>query len=244
MSIPIQTTFAQPDPALKFTTLTALIQILNQLVQSQAPEDVTPYIIGSAVPDVDDQDKVWIRKTTLGAPAGTYVFHSGVWVREQPSPSGLIGPFSGNPTLYFGGNGKGLKGPGPIAGDYWGWALMDGQDGRANLSDRFIVGGRMDNVGITGFSGGAWRSNVTGTPLQTGGAAEVTLDADTSFSSDLTVGLHDATGETLDDAGKLYGKVGDGSSNLDVITGNDSPDPIKIVPPFFALAWIQFIGYT
>jgi len=241
--IPVNGAFTAPDPSVDPRTFGQTVQQLNALWTGSISTDISTFIMGVDVPSVDNQIYPWFRINTIGAPVGWYAFRLGVWTREEPPVSARFGFFTGSPGDFFDATGKGLKGVGPIAGDYWGWALMNGKNGTANLSNRFIILGAMDNVGITGFDSN-WRTNVNGVPEATGGVAKITLDADNTYSPDLVIGVHDATGESLDNAGKLYGKLGDGSADLTIVTGNTSPDEISVVPPFFAMALIQFIGYV
>ncbi len=117
---------------------------------------------------------------------------------------------------------------------------MNGNNGTQNWSNRFLIGGGMDNDGIIGFGGGNWRTNIDGEEEATGGEAEITLDADNTYFAGIDVGRHEADGSTSDDAGPLYG-TGTGTT---LGTPNTEPLAISVVPPFVAVAWIQFIGYT
>jgi len=241
MSIPVSITFTTPDPDVAPNTFAAAVLQLNSLIQGSIDETLNSFIMGVAVPNVDDQDKAWIRINTLGNPVGTYVFTQGVWVREEPTVSARFGLFTGDPTDWFDASGRGLKGAGPVALDYWGWALMNGSNGTQNWSNRFVIGGAMDNNGIVGFDD-TWRTNVNGAPEGTGGVAEITLDADSTYSPGLTLGKHDADGE-VDTNGPLYGAGGAGH-DVTLIAVNTDPAPVSVVNPFVAAAYIQFIGYT
>lgn len=241
--------FANPDPSLKFTTLTNIVALLNQLAANAIDTtDFTPYVKGSSVPDVDDQDKVWHRTDVDGEPLGTYIYFNGLWVREPPTPGARIGLYTGDSNL-FDGTGLGIPGPGPIAGDLFGWALANGLNGTANLSNQFIIAGAMDNAGITGFSGGLWRTKVIGGALTQGGTATQTLTADTGYYPDIPAieaGTHwKADGNSRDDAEGLWGDgPGDPIHIQDAIDGNTTPDPFNIVPPFYCMAIIAFRGYN
>lgn len=233
------TTFTSPDPDVVPTTYGESVLGLNAVVTTVINEEVTPYILSIEVPAVEDQDKAWIRKNTLGNPVGTYIFSQGVWVREEPVVSARFGIFTGDPTDLFDSTGRGLKGAGPIALDYWGWALMNGANGTQNWSNRFLIGGGMDNDGIIGFGSGGWRTNINGEEESTGGNAEITLDADNTYFTGIQVGRHEADGSAVDGGGSLYG------TGTDTTLGTPETEPlaISVVPPFVAVAWIQFIGY-
>lgn len=254
MAIPIEIDFASPDPALKFTTVTDLVQVLDALVTAQTAEDITPYIVGDSTPAVEDQDKVWHRlHETSGSPLGTYHYYNGIWVREEPPVGGRISWFAGDPNLFFDANGLGLRTiSGTVAADYFGWQIANGNNGTANLSDLFIVGARMDNSGITGWDDvlNLWRTNIRGHAETVGGEATITTDVNTTYRSardSLEVGKWDAD-QARDASGVLWGlRSGtDDSLNEEIYSGdagNLTPLPIQVVNPFFAMAIIAWIGY-
>jgi hypothetical protein len=246
MPIDVDLTYDNPDPLLKLTDYTDLVALLRLISSASIASDLAVYVKSTATPSIDNQDRVWARLDGSGRPLGTYIFYGGRWVRETPPVSARFGFFTGDPTLYFDGDGRGLTGSGDVAADYYGWQIMNGNNGTPNLSNKFLILGAMDNDGITGFSSG-WRTNVTGTPLGEGGEAEVTLDENTTYIPARNVveaGKYTADGNTQ--GGSLWGDT-NGSTDFNVIdadAGNDDPDPISIIPPFYALAMIQFIGYT
>lgn len=246
MSIPVVGGFGTPDPEAAPTTLTQLITQLNALLTLSINETITPYILGNDVPSVDDQDKVWYRIDDMGRPFGAYVFWNGFWVLPPPPLAAQIGFWAGDPTINFDANGTGLAGPGPVANDTFGWQIMNGFNGTANMSDRFVVCGRVDNFGITGWDPlTGWLTNVTGEPLGVGGEATITLDQDTTYqppADAVTIGQHDATG-SAGGGGPLYGSGAD-FTLIEAVTGNETPDAISVVNPFMALAMLQWIGYS
>ena len=249
MSISAVTSIASIDPTVKFTTPQAYIDQLNNLVTTTIDDTITPYILGSATPGVDDQDKVWHRTDSAGRFLGTYIFYNGFWVLPAPPLGARIGMWSGDPTdaSMWDANGKGLPGAGPIANDTYGWQIANGHNGTANLSDQFIIGARMDNVGITGWDAGTqlWRTNVTGAPLTQGGVAEITTDATNTYrpaTNAITSAKYSADGNVQ--GGALWGDV-NGSTDFTIQAadaGQLAPDAISTVPPFYALAFIAYIG--
>ena len=236
MSTTINLTLGNPDPALKFTNYSDLFTVIRQQWSGSLDIDLSFFIKGNSTPAVEDQDKVWIRTDPEGRPLGNYIFFNGLWVREEPPVSARFGYYIGDPTDVFDGDGNGLPGPGPVALDYFGWHLVNGKDGTADLSDRFIICAHMNDEGSAGWSDG-WRTDVTGTPLGTGGVSEITLDVTNTPA--ITVGLHDATGSS-GSGGPLYG-ITDGTDTT--IGGTTTPGAISVVNPFFAFAFIQFTGY-
>lgn len=243
--IPVTTTLAAPDPLSKFTTVPALATLFNTLLTSTIDEDVTPYIVGAATPNVEDQDKVWHKIDTAGRPRGTYLYYNGAWRQEYTGLPGQARLFFGDPTVNFDINGRGL-----VGGDWDGWHLANGKDAIPNLSNRFLIMGQIDNVDITGFQGTTWHTNINGVAENSGGNATITLDTNNTFrpaTAELKAGLFTSGSDSRDASGPLYGTVGDGTHpETTLITadaGNTTPDAIPISPPFFCLAIAVFVGY-
>lgn len=245
MPIAAVTDFANPDPSIPFTTVGALVNLLRTLVSTVLPADLKPYVTGSATPAVNDQDKAWLRTTANGKPLGTWLFYNGAWRKQYTGLAAEIKTFFGDPAGAFDGTGKGI-----IGGEWDGWQIMNGQNGTANLSNQFIIGGQMDNVGITGYSGG-WRTNILGTPLVQGGVPYITTTADTTYrpaTTAIQAGHFSASGNTPDSSGGLYGSPANpASAPFDLIpadAGKPTPNPIYTVPPFYAFCFCQFVGYA
>lgn len=247
MSLPVTISIANPDPNDNPTTLTELEVIQRTLFTGEVVGDYLPYVTGSSTPAVEDQDKVWHKTDVAGRPLGTFLYYAGAWRREYTGLASEARIFFGDPAFYFDGTGKG------IAGTQWdGWQMMNGQNGTANLSNKFIIMGQMDNVGITGFSGGAWRTNVRGSAEQTGGVANITLTNANTYrpaSSEVTAAHYSADGNARDALGGMWGKdAGDGTGDpftlIPADAGETTPDPISVVNPFFTMAICQFVGYT
>lgn len=158
--------------------------------------------------------------------------------------------YNGDPSVDF--NSDGL---GNIGGTYDGWHLCNGKDGTPDLSDQFPLGGHMNNAGgHVGYDNG-WQSFVDGkTDQKTGGVKDITLNAEDTFQPNgnmakLTVGMYNVAGVTGDASGPLYGDpsvVGaDKRRVLNIESdGNTTPTAIPTVPPFTAIAFIIFVGYS
>ena len=240
MSFPVTIELGNPDPLVPFTNPSDLCTLLRPLLSGSVEQDIQTFVYSYDTPAVEDQGLLWFRLDSDGRLKGVYNFFNAVWVREEPPVSARFGFFTGDPNTYFDASGLGLKGPGPIAMDYWGWALMNGENGTPNLSDRFLIMGAMDNVSVVGYDAGAggWRTGIRGSPEGTGGSAEITL-AEENLPL-LTVGLHDADG-SAPGGGPLYGT---GTGATADIYGSSGPTAVSVVNPFYALALIQFVGYT
>lgn len=253
MSIPVDILLGVPDPEVAPETFTEALDQIRALL-SASLADFSPYIVQSSAPGVDDQDKIWQRTETDGRFVGTYLFYNGFWVLPVPPLGARIGYYSGDPTGQFDGTGLGLPGDGPVALDAYGWAICNGQNQTPNFSDRFLIGGRLDNNGFTGWDPEleVWRSNITGGPETVGGVTEITLDASTTFqpAKDAIRAAHYSAQENArDDTGGIYGKVGSNDTQGDPFdlvpadAGNETPTAISVVNPYYALAIIQWVGY-
>lgn len=244
MSLPVTTTFSNPNPISSPTTLTETVAILNTLVASSLNGSFTPYIIQSAVPTVEQQGYIWVKLTGAGnKPTGVYVYYGGAWRKIYTGLPSEIRMFSGDPAGYFDANGLGV-----VGADWDGWHLCNGKDGVIDLSDKFIVAAHMSNALGSGYAGG-WKTYVTGSALATGGSKEATLDADTAYwpgHGAINLQRWGADGNTPATDGGMYGVSGTPSAVVEVqaaYAGNTSPDPFEILPPFYALAYAVFVGY-
>lgn len=243
MANQIQTTFDTPDPLDCPLTFTAMIALLNELVHTVMVGSFVPYVTGAATPDVDDQDKVWHRVDANGRPLGTYVFYSGAWRRQYSGNLNEVTLYAGDPNVDFAG-GSGL---GTVGGEWDGWALCNGSNGTPNLSDKFIVGAKMDDLGTGYPTGGPWKSTVSGAAQQSeAGVHEITLTNDNTYRPAvpaLTVGRWEADGNTPNVGGGLYG-LGSDTTIAPADAGNATPDVIPTLPPYYSLAYVQFRGYA
>lgn len=235
MSLPITISIANPDPSAAPTTFTELIVLLRTLITAVVTGTYVPYVQGSATPAVGDQDKVWHKTDGSGRPLGTYVYYSGSWRRQYTGRGNEIVMYQGDPAVDFAGAG----GLGTVGGDWDGWALCNGNNGTSDLTDRFIVAG--------GTYGPEWQSAVSGSPLALGGGADIVLTADNTYRpprAALQVRKWEADGNTPNSGGTLYGSGTSDLTLMDADAGNETPDRIPTLPPYFALALVKFVGYA
>jgi hypothetical protein len=143
-----------------------------------------------------------------------------------------------------------------------GWALCDGSAGTPDLRDRFIVGARTD-------SGGAARTNITGSLTVTGGSKDATLVGHRhNFVADDNLGGLAGTNIAGYGSNRLQRISGGGSegggdlhhfetslprrvdSNGNIITSagisgtNEGDGTNANLPPYYALAFIMKISST
>lgn len=241
----VLTTFVNPDPNAAPLTVTQLVQLLNSLVSSTIQGTYIPYVISNDTPGADDHDKAWIVLDTNGRPTDIKIWYNGNWRRVYNGMLGEVRGYNGDPTVDFDTDGLGL-----VGGRYDGWHLCNGKDGTPDLSDKFLIGGHMNNShGHTGYSSG-WQTFVDGsTDQKTGGNHSVTLDAAHTYEPpiDVVVYKRSAPGDTSDPAGNLAGVTPEPATDVHLYNnsgGNTTPDPINILNPFVALGWIIFVGYS
>jgi len=228
---------ANPDPNDCPKDFPELVALLRQLITSTVEGASTPYVVQSAEPGVDDQNYIWFKIDGTGRPLGIFKFYDGNWRRVDNGRTGEVRVFNGNPAGVFDETGKG------ILGSAWdGWALMNGQNGTPDVSDRFIIAGHS-------YSGG-WRTDVGDSPLATtGGNASITLsDSNTYRPARPEVKRYkwSADGNTGRNGGNMLGDFsapGVSEVILPGDAGNTDPDPISIVNPYYAFALVAFIGY-
>src|SRR5439155_27034168 len=130
------------------------------------------------------------------------------------------------------------------------WALMNGNNGTPNVTDKFLVAAHLDDSGgHNKYTTSGWQTFVDGvSDEQTGGAPDITLNATNTFRyafPGVNVNKFQADGNASSSTGKLYGS---GSANeatlIEPDPGNATPPAIPTLPPYYALAYIQFVGYA
>lgn len=243
MSIGVTVEFDTPPPEVCPQTYGELIADLNERVTGSIESEIKPYVFGSTTPAVEDQDKVWERTDPSGRPLGSYVFYDGNWRKAYTVGIGAQMMYGGDPAIDFAETG----GRGTVGGHFDGWALCNGNNGTPNLSDRFIVGAKMDDLAV-GYPGGSgpWKTSVSGESTQMGdGVHEITLTEETTFRparEGIKMSRWTADGNTQNDGGPLWG-LGSDLTLLEEDAGNTTPDPIPTLPKYYASAIIQFVGY-
>lgn len=244
MSLPVTTHFGNPPVDANPQTITQLVALLNTLVSSSMAGTFTPYIMQFATPATDDQDKLWARLDGSGRLMGLFKYYSGAWRRQFTGRPSQMALFNGNPATYFDGTGLGI-----VSGEWDGWALANGANGTPNLSDRFLVIGKIDDSSGFNEGTGHWETHASGTNHPTGGTATITLTDATTYQiprSEIVVGRESADGNAPNSGGGLYGSnISAGSINLqDADVGNLTPTAIPILPPYYAMAICLWVGLS
>lgn len=267
MNPTVLTSIGLADPNASPITVNDFITLLNQLITSEIQGSYIPYVIQHDTPGVDDRDKAWIELDTAGRPLSIKVWYagnSGAWRRIYNGMVGEIRGYSGDPSIDFDKDTDGNYTSGKIGDRYDGWFMCNGLLGTPNLSDKFLLGASMDNVGKDGYSGG-WQAAITGPDGTVQGYKTGGRFIDTILNDNLPL-LNNA------DAGQAHGlwihgfdytngapHAGDKAPIVDAkfaadtprdwnltptVYGKLPPDPFWTTPPFYALAWIIFKGYA
>lgn len=250
MAKPVTVSIANPAPEDCPASFSELITLLRALVSGSLEGDFESFVIGSDTPSVDDQDTIWFKLDGAGRPLGPFIYYGGNWRRVYSGRPNQITMYSGDPAVDFDASGLGI-----IGGNWDGWALMNGNNGTTNVSDKFVVAGRIDNVGVTGYSGGLWRTNVTGTALNTGGAAthmiinqnlpEMDINITGNRYDEAINTNHPEEHVLIDDDYFLDPSISKDVAHFGADPDNDLPQiATPTVPPFLALAYCQFVGYS
>ena len=245
----VLTQFGNPDPDAAPLNITQLVQLLNTLISSEILGSYIPYVIQNGTPSVDDRDKAWIYVDAQGRPIEIRIWweNSGAWRRVYNGMIGEVRMYNGDPSIDF--NTDGL---GNIGGRYDGWHLCNGKDGTPDLSDRFLIAAHMNNAGgHVGYDNG-WQTSISNVDDEkTGGERDITLTDATTYrgaKDAITAQRFTADGNAPDAAGDLLG-IGSGGTQYtlqggDADAGNTEPDSISIIPPFIAIGYIIFVGYS
>ena len=127
-----------------------------------------------------------------------------------------------------------------------GWLLCNGSSGTPDLRDKFIIGANAD-------SGGAAKTNITGTPTQTGGTKDAIVVSHThTATSTVTDPGHLHTAAVYQQGGANVnanpgvtlnsGNTSSASTGITVATSNStegSSGTNQNLPPYYALAFIM-----
>jgi len=243
MAIPITVGFNPPPSEACPVNLADVILLLNTLIHGTVEGDFTPYVVGAATPPPEDEGKVWHKLDANGRPLGTFYFYEGAWRKQYDHRKTEIVAYSGDPGVDFTGPGH----RGTIGGEWDGFQLCTGENGSPNLTNKFIVGARMDDLGIGYPPGGPWKSDISGTPeSDVIGVTEIELtEANTPRPAreELLVGKWEANGNTPNSTGILWGEVNAHPHVLIPAEAAVPPITFPTLPPYFALAYAIFVGY-
>lgn len=238
MSIPIR---AQPlqYPSIKSapSTFQGVIDAIAQYTIYQFDSDYILLVKGPNTPQAQDQNKLWLKTDSVGRPLGLFILYNGTWRQVATGNPGQVAMFAGAWSTFFDGSGLGFVG---LPWD--GWAIANGNNGTLNLTNRFVIPGyRCDGWGL-------WVTNIDGYDAYTGGRQSFTISLINLPYLSITLTAHDgyaygggAFAATNNFPNPQGGGVGIWNYPVDN-TGTDAP--ISLIPPYIALGFAQFIGYT
>lgn len=241
MSIAVNITLDNPSPEDCPTNLTETFEIIRESIHGSVEANITPYVRQAATPGVDQQTLVWHKIDVDGRPIGTFHYYGGAWRREYSGRQNELRYFMGDPSIHFESDGRGI-----ISGEWDGFCLANGNNGTPNLSDQFIVCAKMDDLGVGYPTNGPWKTNVSGSAEQTGGVKDITLTEATTWRAAkpaVELGRRTADGETPNPTGGLFGYGTTMQTIIPADAGNETPDAIPTLPPYFASAACVWVGY-
>lgn len=215
----------------------ALIEAIAQYTLYQFDPDYILVIKGPNTPQAIDQNKVWLKTDAVGRPLGMFIMYNGNWRQVATGNPGQVAMFAGAWSTYFDATGLGLEG---LPWD--GWAIANGNNGTLNLSNRFVIPGyRCDGWGL-------WVTNVDGYDAYTGGKPNYAIALENLPYLTVTLNIRDGFAYN----GGAFAVTGYGPNPQGGATGvwlypvdnTGSNWPISLIPPYIALGFAQFVGYT
>lgn len=269
----VETVFAMPDPDASPLNLIQLFQLANALVRSTITGDEFLNVTAQVLePGPEHRDTLWVVLDSVGRPIALKYWYNGHWRRVYNGMVGEVRGYTGAPGLgpppaLFNANGRGN-----IGLEYDGWHLCNGKDGVVDLSDKFVIGAHMNNLNShTGYDHG-WQTFVDGdADLKTGGVKSQKIEMkhlppldNSGGQTNPDTGQPETTGLWIngkgwkDDAEHIpnpkpivdvnYGMQRNHAYLLATYGANTTNAPdgqvaFPVLPPFYCLAWITFVGY-
>lgn len=224
-----------PDILSAPSTFQGILEAVAQYTLYQFDPDYILLVKGPNTPQAQDQNKLWLKTDAIGRPLGMFVMYNGAWRQVATGNPGQIAMLAGAWSTYFDATGLGL------AGQPWdGWAVANGQNGTMNLTNKFVVPGyRCDGWGL-------WVTNIDGYDAYSGGRNSFQLQIENLPQMSVTLNARDGYaygsgmfGVTSPGPGQNVG----GQWAYEV-QGTGAQIPISLIPPYIAVGFVQFVGYT
>lgn len=223
-----------PTSFLPPSTTQGVINAIPQYVRYSFDGDYTLFVQGPSEPAPTDQNKVWFQTDAVGRPVAIKRYYNGRWRRVYLGKPYHVSMYSGPWTQFFDPTGLGFA-----TLDWEGWALCNGANGTLDLTNKFIVPGyRCDGAY-------RWVTNVTGADAYSGGSATRTITL--AHLPAVTLSLNYAP---IFGAGNVRYSVlpanqaSPGNSENYVADGTGANKDFPTVPPFIALGFAQWVGYS
>jgi hypothetical protein len=233
MSIPIRAQPLQFPKSLSApSTFQSLLETVAQYTLYQFDQDYVLLVKGPNTPQAQDQNKVWVKTDSVGRPLGLFVMYNGRWRQVQTGNPAQITMYAGDWGTYFDASGLGYA---TLPWD--GWAIANGNNGTINLTNKFVVPGyRCDGWYL-------WVTNVDGYDAYTGGRSSFQIQLANLPAMSVTLNVNDGF-----KGGNMVGVTGPSDMAEGIwtypLTGTGAQSPISLIPPYIALGFTQFIGYT
>jgi len=208
-----------------------MIDFIAQNLSVQFQSDAfNTFNYGTATPSAENRGRPWFRiESGTNFPLGWYSFYNGSWRRITGLPRYAILEYKG-PSSVFDGTGRGLAG-----GQMEGFFLCNGNHGTLDLKDKFIVGS-------TDYSAGRWKSDVNPNNDQQGGGGSAQQTLNINNLPPITIPLPVGGGVGGNNR-FVFGSNGYSENQYDVVVvgaGDARPQPFNILPPWLALAYVQY----
>lgn len=238
MSVPIRATPLQwPSVQSAPSTFQALLEAVVQYTLYQFDPDYILLVKGPNTPQAKDQNKLWLKTDGVGRPLGLFIMYNGNWRQVATGNPGQVALLAGAWSTYFDATGLGFEG---LPWD--GWAIANGQNGTMDLTNKFIVPGyRCDGWGL-------WVTNIDGFDAYQGGRHSFNIQLYNLPAMSVTLNARD--GYAYNGGAFAATNSGPNPQGGTVTTwpyplsGTGDQIPISLIPPFIALGFAQFIGYT
>lgn len=222
-----------PAPACYPPDINGLAQELTEggMLSGSIPDSAGGGLtVSSTPPSSSLSNKLWLKTDVAGRPIGFYSYYNGNWRRVYTGSIGDIKMYSGTNTV-FDGTGRGI-----VGSDEDGWCLCNGNNGTPNLANRFMIGASQYGAG--------WQANPDGTGMHSSGGTGVINCV--NLPDLWTVGwaaiVQQSTSGTLVLTNSPTAQPMD-MPVKDLINDCQPSGQRPLMPPYYALAYLMFVGY-
>jgi len=215
------------------STFQSLLEALAQYTLYMFDSDYILVVKGSSTPQGVDQNKLWLKTDSVGRPLGLFVMYNGRWRQIATGNPAQVTMYAGDWATYFDGTGLGY------AQQPWdGWAICNGNNGTINLTNKFVIPGyRCD-----GWY--AWVTNVDGYDAYTGGRGYFQIVPANLPPMSVTFRVRNAFAPGNQVPSVVEPGSGSEGTWTYSVNGTGAQSPISLIPPYIALGYVQYVGYT
>lgn len=191
--------------------------------------------VGSTPPSSALTNKVWYKTDGAGRPLGVFMFYNGNWRKVYTGVAINEVRMYAGPYSVFDGSGRGL-----VGGDVDGWALCNGQNGTLNLEGYFITGGA--------WSGSQWVARADGPTYKASGGQRGQVYCTNNNLPPLNSKHWYRNVQSGTGVPALVADFNGSNVMNPVVDQNDGTQghgqPLNFPILFYAMAYMQFIGYA